>query len=88
MNDIKNKVVELVKKEVGKLLSIKINFELYGYYVIEDKDLHDVKSFNTKNEIVTSSTNISQLYDDFTAILDQKASEFQERDSGKKFYIE
>lgn len=86
MQEIKNKVIQLIQTEVSKFLSVKISFELFGYYVIEEKDLHDVKSFNTKNEVVTGSTDLLQLYDNFTSILDQKAAEFQERDSGNVFY--
>lgn len=83
LNELKNKVLNVVTRDLRKFFSAKINFELFGYYVLESQNIYDVKSFNSKNVIVTVSTDLNAMYDDFTAILDQKADEFQERESGK-----
>lgn len=82
MSDIKNKVLTLIERKVGDFRSVKVNFELFGYFVLESKDLAEIKSFNTRNEIASVGTDIGELYDDFSAILDEKVSEFTERESG------
>lgn len=86
MNEIKQKVVELISKNLTKFTSIKVNVELYGSYILEAKAIRDVKSFNTKNVIVTFGSVIDEIFDDFTNIIDGKVSEFQERQSGKFFF--
>lgn len=67
-----------------KHISIKVNVEFFGMYVIFSKNVMDVKSFNTKNSVVTQATALKEVYDQFMATILGKASEFQERDSGKK----
>lgn len=82
MTEIKNKVLELIQRKVDTFRSVKVNFELFGYFVLETQDLSEVKSFNTRNEIVTGGTDVGELYDNFIGVLDEKVSEFQERESG------
>lgn len=86
MNEVKQKVIELISKNVTKFTSIKVNLELFGSYILESQQIRDVKSFNTKNVIVTLGTNINEVLEDFTDIIDGKVSEFQERKSGKFFF--
>lgn len=83
MSEIKNKVLELIRSGVSKFTAIKLNVELFGSYILETQDMRDVKSFNTKNVVVTVGTDVDQVYNDFTESLDGKVSEFQERESGK-----
>lgn len=82
MNEIKDKIIPLLERQIVKFKSVKVNFELFGYFILEAKELEDIKSFNTANEVATFGTDLNRLYDKFTAILDEKTSEFQERDSG------
>lgn len=82
LNEIKNKVLPLIENEVRKHVSIKLNLELFGMYYLDSKENHEMKSFNTRNEIVSMSSDLDHLYDDFVAKLDEKADIFQERDSG------
>lgn len=82
LNEIKEKIMSLLERQISKFNSVKVNFELFGYFILETKDLEDIKSFNTANEVVTFGTDLNQLYDQFSTILDEKASEFQERESG------
>lgn len=82
MADIKDKVLELIQNSLATFWTVKLHVELFGYYVLESQGLSDVKSFMTKNRVVTVSTVLTDLYDDFTAILDKRASEFDERESG------
>lgn len=83
MVELKPKIIELLEQNVLKHTSVKFNFELFGYFVLEAQDLHDVKSFITANDVATRGTNLSELYDNLIGILDAKVSEFQERESGK-----
>lgn len=82
MNRLKDKVLKLVREQCKRNLSIKLNCELFGLFYLESKDLTDVKSFNTKNQIITSGTDLNEVYDGLTGDFDEKVSEFQERDSG------
>lgn len=87
LSELKNKVLAIISRDLAKFLSVKLNFEMFGYYVLQSQDTHDVKSFNSKNVVVTVSTDLHQLYENFSVILDEKASEFQERGSGKLIKI-
>lgn len=82
MEDVKPKIVPLVRNQLGKLKSVKVNFELFGYFILEAKERGDVKTFNTRNEIVTMGTDLDGIFQSTTGILDAKVGEFQERDSG------
>lgn len=82
MAELKNKIINLIEGQLAKFNSVKVNFELFGYFILEAQELQDVKNFITSNEVVTRGANLSQLYDNWTGILDEKVSEFQERDSG------
>lgn len=82
--EIKNKVLTLIRREQLKHRSVKINFELYGIYYSKTLDLMDVKSFNTKFEVVVNATDIEELYENLFVVLSTKADEFAERESGKK----
>lgn len=84
MTELKDKIIDLIEGQMAKLKSVKFNFELFGYFILEAQELQDVKTFNTANEVATRGTDLSQLYDNLTGILDEKVSEFQERESGKR----
>jgi len=64
--------------------SVKLNFELFGVYskVTNDEYKKEIKSFNSKYQIVTKGTNLNDLIDKFIETILKKADEFQERDSG------
>lgn len=84
LDELNSKFVYLIRQLLGKHITIKVNLEFFGLYAIFSKNNLDVKSFNTKNIIVSQSTNLEELYDQFKIIILRKASEFQERDSGNK----
>lgn len=81
--EIKKKVVNLIRKEQEKHICVKVNLELFGVYFSAPLDLTDVKSFNTKFEVVVAGTNIEELYDKLFATIGRKADELAERESGK-----
>lgn len=82
LTELKDKIINLIKRQVTLLISVKFNFELFGLFILESKDEHDVKSFITANEVATRGTDWDSLYDKLSGILDEKVSEFQERESG------
>lgn len=85
MNEIKEKVLQLVTSSIYKHGSIKINVELFGYYYLKSSGEFSIKSFNTRNEIITVATNLDQKYDSLKDIVLNKAQEFNENKSGKAF---
>lgn len=83
MNDIWPKFHQLIQEQLDKLITIKVNTELFGNYFLQTKDITDIKSFRTKNVIITKSTDLEQYYEDLIQVLNEKLSEFLERDSGE-----
>lgn len=64
------------------ILVLKLIFELYGFYVIPEKELPDVKSFNSQNKVINVTTNLELIFEEFVDEILAKAADFQERDSG------
>lgn len=83
IDDVKCDVVTLIQSKLDDFTTIKVNFELFAYYILETKNLREMKSFQTGYEVCTKATNIQQLLDDFSDSIGQKMSEFLERESGK-----
>lgn len=82
MTELKDKIINLIQGQMTKLTSVKVNFELFGYFILEAQELQEIKTFMTANEVVARGVDLSNLYDNLTGVLDEKVSEFQERDSG------
>ncbi|KAJ8976357.1 hypothetical protein NQ317_011597 [Molorchus minor] len=82
MWEVKQKVLDIIDKCMKKYHTLKINFEIFGLYEIPEKELSDIKSFNTKNKIITIATDLHQIFEEFTEEMTSQASEFQEKDSG------
>ncbi|XP_072400401.1 uncharacterized protein [Diabrotica undecimpunctata] len=81
-SEIEGNVLKLLHNYLHKFKVLKVNFELYSMYTIPEKDTYDLKSFNTKNQIITISTNLKQAYQDFIREILPKVSEIQEKESG------
>ncbi|XP_030760313.1 uncharacterized protein LOC115885506 [Sitophilus oryzae] len=56
--------------------------ELFGYYYNPSTDNHDVKSFNTPFKVICNSAETKDLIEEFVTVIDNKADEFAEKDSG------
>lgn len=80
-HDVKQQVLDIIEQYLKMHNSLKINLELFGIYVIPEKEQQDIKSFNTKNKVFTRSSNLTQIYEEFQDEILSKASDFQERDS-------
>ncbi|XP_050519039.1 uncharacterized protein LOC126893133 [Diabrotica virgifera virgifera] len=81
LNDVKPKVLNILSEYLHQHNSIKVNFEIFGIYLKPDTNLSDIKSMNTCNKIITISTELDEVFDDFKEELMTQASEFQEKDS-------
>jgi hypothetical protein len=82
ITEIKPKILEILRESIEKFITVKIQFEVFGSYVIEEKDLQEMKSFNTKYMVVTKASDLDEIIHTFMKIIDQKMNDFQERDSG------
>lgn len=52
---------------------------------VQDSDeevITKLSSFNSKYTVLTLTSNVDELYDNFSASIIKKSDEFQERDSG------
>lgn len=81
--ELRDKIKQLLVKEAQKFKSIKVNLELFGRFIHPVQELTDTKSFNTRNKIINEASDWNSIYDDFVGEMTTKASEFQERESGK-----
>ncbi|XP_071055954.1 uncharacterized protein [Onthophagus taurus] len=79
---IREKVLSLLQRVIDIHCNIKVNMECFGIYFLNSKNDVEVKSFNTKNKIITSAINVYDVYEEFVDEIKTKMSEFQERDSG------
>lgn len=86
-SEIKEKVQSIISIYLNKFRNLKINFELFGTYVIPEKEVMDLKSFNTKNRVLTISTNLEEIYRDFIEEIVKKSSSLQEKDSGNLLFV-
>jgi hypothetical protein len=83
IEEIREKMINLIQENVEKHTTVKLNLELFGLYTLESQNLFDVKSFNTRNIIITLGSNWSNIIEDFKGVIENKMSEFLEKDSGK-----
>lgn len=87
MMELKEKTINLIRTNVKKFTLVKVNVELFGLYTIPEKNIFDIKSFNTKNKVITLSTNVEEVLRDFQEVIKQKMADFLECDSGKIIII-
>lgn len=62
--------------------TVKVNLELAGLYYLERTQEEEVKTFQTKNQIITRSTNMDEYSQDLQQVFEKKTQEFAERESG------
>lgn len=77
------KVIELL---LMKHDCIKINFELFTHFSLPKKNELQLKSFNTKYEVVYRSTDLNELYETVIEKLKHKFIEFQHCESGWSYF--
>lgn len=81
---VQEKVMSLIDAKMHVFGSLKVNMECGGLYFLANKDNVELKTFNSKNRILTMGSDTYDIYEDFMEEIWNKMSEFQERDSGKK----
>lgn len=76
---VKNKMIYLINKTLCEHLSVKVNIELFGVYVLphREDESEETKSFNSKFRVISLSTDLDELYQSFCGILLKKAEDFQ-----------
>ncbi|XP_030762881.1 uncharacterized protein LOC115887564 [Sitophilus oryzae] len=79
---LEQKILRVFDNQLKKHTCIKVNIELFGYYYNPSNDNHDVKSFNTPFKVICNSSATKDLVEEFLTIIDNKADEFAEKDSG------
>lgn len=83
-NELKDKALRIMDDAVTQFKAVKVNMEVFGVYIHQKQNVRDIKSFNTKYRILNEGLEAGELYNDMVDIMKTKASEFQERDSGKR----
>ncbi|XP_072389408.1 uncharacterized protein [Diabrotica undecimpunctata] len=81
LEDVKPKVLSILSEYLHQHNTIKVNFEIFAIYLKPDTNLSDIKSMNTRNKIISISTELDEAFADFKEALMTQASEFQEKDS-------
>ncbi|XP_028174001.1 uncharacterized protein LOC114362701 isoform X1 [Ostrinia furnacalis] len=77
------KVIEIL---LNKHNCIKINFELFVNFTLPETNAQQLKSFNTKYQVVYRSTDLNELYDDVVEKVKEKMIEFQHCTSGWSYF--
>lgn len=85
--EILPKIVNIMKLELQKHTCIKLNMELFGLYLNPNNETHDVKSFNTPFRVICNSSELTNEIDEMIGIIDRKADELAEKDSGKLCFV-
>ena len=83
LGHLKAKIIRLVGSHLEKQTNIKIGMELFGRFLLRTKEQLEIKSFNTKHALVSEDTDLEELFNQFREILDKKATEFEEKESGR-----
>lgn len=81
MEDIKLNVINQLESILKRFQSLKVNTELAGLYFLSTQERTNVKTFLTRNEVVTIGTNLDD-YQDLATILDRNTQEFTKRNAG------
>ncbi|CAH1106764.1 unnamed protein product [Psylliodes chrysocephalus] len=81
-DDIKIKLTHLIQHELTKHTCLKGHFELFALYQQPSKEIREIKSLITKNNIITHSTDLDELLEKTYLEIYGKSQDFQERLSG------
>ena len=82
LTHLQAKVIRLVGKNVEKHVNLKIGMELFGRFLLQSNEEMEIKSFNSRFQMVSGDTDLEELFAQFRDILDKKATEFAEKESG------
>ena len=82
LTHLQAKVIRLVGRNVEKHVNLKIGMELFGRFLLQSNEEMEIKSFNSRFQMVSGDTDLEELFAQFRDILDKKATEFAEKESG------
>lgn len=82
LQDLRNKVIILLRDQLKVNEPLRVNMELYGKYLLGSADKQEIKSFNSRYSALNRNTNMEDFFNDFRGVLLKKASEFTEMGSG------
>jgi hypothetical protein len=87
LNDYTPKIIRLIQHELQRHTCVKLNLELYGFYYCKKMDVYEVKSFNTQFQVVCQGSDLEEILNQFYAVMDKKADELAERESGMVYLL-
>lgn len=81
---IKTAIITLIEEHIKLFTTVKVNIELFGLYELIKKDEidTDIKSFNTRNEIMSVSSDLNNIIETWFEIIKVKSEDFNEQNSG------
>lgn len=86
MSAIKHKILTLIKLQIEIFRAVKVNFELFTIYtkydVKDDVNVSSIKTFNTKNGVLTEGSDLELIFSQIVDTLNIQSEEFQEKESG------
>ncbi|CAH1998580.1 unnamed protein product [Acanthoscelides obtectus] len=80
--NIQQNVLEVIEDKLRVYRALKVNMEVFGQYVLQSKDVVDIKSFDTTDTVIDMGVDLSNVYKQFTDEIISQSSEFEEKDSG------
>ena len=85
MDHLKEKFIKLMGDNIIYHQNVKVGVELFGRFLLQTSKAMEVKAFNIKFKTANENTDMEELYEQFVSIIDQKATEFAQKESGKNF---
>ena len=86
MEKIKKKNINLLQANIRKYINVKIGMELFGRFCLQTQETTEIKSFNSRFQMVSGDTGLEELFTQFREILGKKATEFEEKESGGYYF--
>lgn len=85
LQDNKRVMIKLIDESVAKNVCIKVNFELFAHFILYKTNEQQLKSFNTKYEIIYKNTDLNIFFMNMIDKINQKITEFEHCESGWSF---
>lgn len=82
LEDLKCDIIKLLSDLLRAHPCLKVNMELYGIYLLSTTKMEDIKSFNSRYIVVSQSSDLENIFNDFQSTLFKKALDFAESESG------
>lgn len=83
--DVTKVIIQLIQRLLKTYNSLKINFELFANFVLSKSEWQEIKSFNTKYEIVFHNTDLNEMLMKVCNVLKDKLIDFEHCESGWSF---